>query len=111
MGDVYGVRRTIVVGSRIAAEMVARKQGGVVTQLYPCGCTLSGQKIKYSYAENGHCHIRTVRRSVHNVRSVDFQGGVYGEATICGRVHLVESWAMDAEGMLTWYTREEKAGA
>jgi len=110
MSDVYGVRRTIVVGGRAAAEMVSRKQGGTVVQLYRAGCTLSGQKIKYTYVDyKDGCHTRTIERTVHNVRAHnECSGGMLGEVVIGRQTRLVECWGMDAEDHLIWYARGGK---
>jgi len=109
MDDVYGVKRTIVVGSRAAAEMVARKGGGVVVKLCEAGCTLPRQKVKYMYEdESGRCHKRTVIRNVRHVRARGpLSGGMSGEAVINGHIRMLESYCMDAEGKLTWYARGE----
>ena len=76
MSDVYGVKRTVVVGSRAAAEMVARKRGGAVVQLYLAGCSLPRQKIEYMYEKDGRCRKATITRTVRHVRARGpFSGG------------------------------------
>lgn len=78
MGDVWGVTRTTVVGSKEQAEEYAKKQGGVSVLLYDKGCTLSGQKVKVGYEEGNRAHYRTFIRAVRNVRAGG-RGFLYGE--------------------------------
>ena len=91
-----------------AAEMVARKQGGVVVQLYTAGCSLPRQKIEYMYEKDGRCRKATITRTVRHVRARGpFSGGMSGEATINGHIHMIECYCMDAKDRLVWYAREE----
>jgi len=108
--SVYGVKRTIVVGSHAAAEMVAKRQGGVVVQLYTAGCSLPKQRIKRMYEdENGRCRTVTVTRTVQHVMARGpLSGGMSGEATIGGHVYMLECYGMDAEDKLMWYARRTK---
>lgn len=109
MNNVYGVRRTIVVGGRVAAEAVVKRQGGIVVELYQAGCSLSRQKIKHAYVRQDICYTKTIKRTVYNVRAHnECSGGMLGEVVINGQTRLAECWGMDAESHLVWYTREEK---